>query len=78
MTQHTLFGPQMPDEKWPYDMLEVSVQAEPASVAQILLHGMVGTYLPKGTWVHFSTNPIGRLDQVPSYWVIIHPLNGVR
>lgn len=85
--QNTLFRMQqtVSAAKWPYDVLEISVKSESASVAQKLLQALVGTYLPKGTLVHLSTNPLeeGRL-LASSYSahglsvVLIHQSNGTR
>lgn len=78
MIQHSLFGLQTLNEKWPYDVLEVSVKAESAPTAQKLLREMVGIYLPKGTVVHLSTDPMKALNSWPPCLVVIHPSNGVK
>ncbi|KAI0503167.1 hypothetical protein F5B22DRAFT_652313 [Xylaria bambusicola] len=74
MIQHTLLQPQM----CPYDVLEISVKAESAPVAQKLLRDMVGTYFPTGTVAHLSTDPFEHFWDRPGCLAIIHPFNGVR
>lgn len=75
MIQQALFGPTS-SKKWSYDVLEVSVKIESAYTLQGLLREMVGTYLPKGTAVYISTDPVGLISQFPL--VVIHPSNSVR
>ena len=74
--QHTLFDSQISIDNWPYDVLEVSVKHESASTFKGLLHDMVGTYLPKGTAIYLSTDPVKSVGPFPC--VIIHPSDGVR
>ncbi|CUS11819.1 unnamed protein product, partial [Tuber aestivum] len=76
MIHHTLFDLQTLNAEWPYDVLEVSVKNESASTLQQLLYEMVGTYLPKGTAVYISTDPVESVSHSPC--VVIHPSNGVR
>ncbi|KAF9872940.1 hypothetical protein CkaCkLH20_09450 [Colletotrichum karsti] len=76
MIQSTIFGLQTSDEGLPYNVLEVSVKFESAATTQKLFREMAGSYLPKGTPVYLSTDPIASVD--PSSCVLIHPSNGVR
>lgn len=74
--QRVLFGSQISDKHWPYNVLEVSIKAESASTLRKQLHMMVGIYFPKGTRVYLSTDPIDPVKHFPC--VLIHPSNGVR
>lgn len=78
MIQQTLFGSYTPSKKFPYDVLEISVKFESASMTQKLLQKMVGTYFPEGTLVHLSTDPVENPDNFPSCLVIIHVSNAIR
>ncbi|KAI9826024.1 MAG: hypothetical protein M1826_006822 [Phylliscum demangeonii] len=74
--QHTIFQSQTSIDNWPYDVLEVSVKAESAAACKALLRDMVGSYLPQGTAIYLSTDPVEAIDPFPC--VVIHPSNGVR
>ena len=74
--QLALFESQISNEEWPYDVLELSVKAESASIFQKQLREMVGIYFPKVTGVYLSTDPVKSVKRSP--WVLIHPSNGVR
>lgn len=74
--QHTIFQSQTSIESWPYDILEVSVKAESAATCKALLQGMVGSYLPRGTAVYLSTDPVEAIGPFPC--VVIHLSSGVR
>jgi hypothetical protein len=63
-------------DNWPYDVLEVSLKSESAAVYRALLRDMVGSYLPRGTAVYLSTDPVKAIDPFPC--VVIYPSNGVR
>ncbi|KAK0130375.1 hypothetical protein ONS96_000895 [Cadophora gregata f. sp. sojae] len=76
MIYHVLFDSQASNTKWPYDVLELSVENESVSTLQKLLCEMVGTYLPKRTAVFISTDPGECISNFPC--VVIHPSNGVR
>ncbi|KAG8988225.1 hypothetical protein FRB93_004172 [Tulasnella sp. JGI-2019a] len=77
MIQHNLFQLLVSPDNWPYDVLELSVKIESAPTLKALLRDMVGTYLPKGTKVYLSTDPIEPVDCfIPC--VLIHPSNGVK
>lgn len=77
MIQHTLFQSQASRGSWPYDVLELSVKAESAAKCKALLRDMVGIYLPKGTAVYLSTDPVEHVDRFFPI-VLIHPSNGVK
>ncbi|KAI0031626.1 hypothetical protein K488DRAFT_51731 [Vararia minispora EC-137] len=74
--QQTLFRSRTSIDNWPFDVLEVSVKNESARTLKDLLRAMVGTYLPKGTAVYLSTDPVDSIEPLPC--VLIHPSNGVR
>ncbi|KAK2022056.1 hypothetical protein LX32DRAFT_520416, partial [Colletotrichum zoysiae] len=76
MIQSTIFGLQTSNKGLPYNVLEVSVKFESAATIQKLFREMVGSFLPKGTPVYLSTDPVGSVDY--STCVLIHPSNGVR
>lgn len=76
MIQSTIFGLQTSDAGLPYNVLEVSVKFESAATTQKLFREMVGSYIPKGTPVYLSTDPIASVN--PIACVLIHPSNGVR
>ncbi|KAJ4307312.1 hypothetical protein N0V88_000695 [Collariella sp. IMI 366227] len=83
MIQQTIFGLHTSSVKTlPYDVLEVSVKAESASVARELFREMAGAYLPEGTPVYLSTepgNPIAASSSSSHFpCVLIHPSNGAR
>jgi hypothetical protein len=75
--QHILFKSQESLDHWPYDVLELSVKNESARMLKALLCDMVGTYLPQGTAVYLSTDPVKRAGLFFPC-VVIHPSNGVR
>lgn len=70
---------------WPYDVLEISIKSESASMAQRLLRDLVGTYLPNRTVVHLSTDPLEEGHLLPYFRsphrhliVLIHPSRGTK
>lgn len=75
MIQSALLKLGLPDARWSWDVMEILVKRESAATAHQHLSELVGDYLPDGTEVHVSTDPI---PSVSFPCVLIHPFDGVR
>lgn len=63
------------DASWAWDVMEVLVNSRSTTTAQQLLSELVGEYLPEGTGVHVSTDPVASV-RFPC--VVIHPFDDMR